>query len=83
MKLATVTGLLVVGVVLSGCGFSIERYRYPCQDPANWQLVECTPPECEANGLCTKYTLEGSPLFDTDQEQADALITTNIPSHLR
>jgi len=33
---------------LSGDGF----YRYPCQDPANWSALECTPPICTRTGMC-------------------------------
>ena len=38
--------------------FSDDVYRYPCQDPANWESVECQPPACEAMGLCTKYLID-------------------------
>jgi hypothetical protein len=36
-------------LVLAGCS---ERYRYPCQDPANWESQECQKPFCSANGTC-------------------------------
>lgn len=41
---------LAVGTIfyLSGDGF----YRYPCQDPANWAALECTPPICTRTGMC-------------------------------
>ena len=29
-----------------------ERYRYPCQDPNNWDSQECKKPFCSANGTC-------------------------------
>lgn len=38
--------------------FGEDVYRYPCQDPANWESAECQPPQCEAMGLCTKYLIE-------------------------
>ena len=37
---------------LSACGYD-GHYRYPCQDPANWEKAECNPPLCEATGTCT------------------------------
>ena len=49
---------------LSGCGYD-GHYRYPCQDPKNWELAECKPPICTANGACpedlaeTKETVNG------------------------
>jgi hypothetical protein len=45
-------GILVLG--LSGCGILESKYRYKCQDPANWKDELCIPPACEASGVCTK-----------------------------
>jgi hypothetical protein len=49
---ALLCGILVLG--LSGCGVFESRYRYECQDPANWKDELCIPPACEASGVCTK-----------------------------
>jgi hypothetical protein len=43
------SGILVLS--LSGCGYD-GHYRYPCQDPVNWESAECKPPICTANGAC-------------------------------
>ncbi len=32
----------------SGDGF----YRYPCQDPVNWDAIECKPPICLRTKNC-------------------------------
>ena len=37
-------------MLLVGCE---ERYRYACQDPANWNNKECQRPACEVDGQCT------------------------------
>jgi len=29
-----------------------ENYRYPCQDPENWEQKQCKKPYCSANGTC-------------------------------
>lgn len=50
--------ILAIGV--SACGYD-GSYRYPCQDPANWQNAECNPPICEAEGTCTKDLLGFDP----------------------
>ena len=48
--------LIFVGVLaLVGCE---DRYRYPCQDPANHASAACQPPVCETDGTCTKYLLK-------------------------
>lgn len=36
-------------LILFGCE---ERYRYPCQNPANWKEEYCKRPICSANGTC-------------------------------
>jgi len=41
--------LLLTALLLVGCE---DRYRYPCQDPANANKEECNRPACEADGMC-------------------------------
>lgn len=36
-------------LALSACE---DRFRYPCQSPANWESAECKPPICTATGTC-------------------------------
>ena len=73
--------LIVVGLVglcltgLTGCKYDFkEVYRYPCQDPANWETPECQPPNCEGYGICTKDVMRGTPLYDEDTEYNDASV---------
>ena len=54
--------LLTAGVVtiaavmaLSGCE---DRYRYPCQEPQNFNKSECNPPQCHADETCTEYLID-------------------------
>ena len=60
MRLATIITLLILtttivtSVNLGGCA---PRYRYPCQDPANWGRPECHNDACKADGSCTDQTL--------------------------
>lgn len=32
-----------------------DRYRYPCQDPENFNKEKCKPPACIADGTCTDF----------------------------
>lgn len=43
------TLILTTALLLAGCE---DRFRYPCQDPQNWQKPECNPPICTATGTC-------------------------------
>jgi cobalamin biosynthesis protein CobD/CbiB len=36
-------------MALAGCE---DRFRYPCQDPKNWESPDCKPPICTALGTC-------------------------------
>lgn len=43
---------LIVGIIYV---FTAEdKYRYECQDPANWEQAYCQPPLCDAVAACTK-----------------------------
>ena len=44
-------GVVLLGLALSGCGYD-GHFRYPCQDPANWESAECKPPLCTVSGAC-------------------------------
>jgi hypothetical protein len=59
-KLITIalSGLLMLS--LTGCD-SLNRYRYECQDPKNWKIAACNPPECEASQTCTKDVIKITP----------------------
>lgn len=48
--------ILVAGLLVAGCEY---RYRYPCQDPANWEKKECQRPQCELDGECTDTLTNG------------------------
>ena len=40
---------LALSLALVGCE---DRFRYPCQDPKNWESPECKPPVCTATQTC-------------------------------
>ena len=46
--------VLVLSFFASGCGYD-GSYRYPCQNPDNWNTDQCQPPLCEADGTCPEY----------------------------
>jgi hypothetical protein len=49
MRLHSTILILLTLVWLNGCG---DRFRYPCQDPDNWDSADCKPPICTATGTC-------------------------------
>jgi hypothetical protein len=39
-------------ILLVGCE---ERYRYPCQNPVNWDSAQCQKPQCEVSRSCPEH----------------------------
>jgi hypothetical protein len=52
--------------MLAGCE---GHYRYPCQDPANWDKKECNNEICSAEGSCTDDVLGKKHTAKTSLEQ--------------
>lgn len=51
--------LLITAAVLAlgACG---DQYRYPCQDPQNWDKALCQKPLCDVNRTCPEHIFKGA-----------------------
>jgi len=49
--------LLVLPLALGFCGK--DSFRYPCQDPANWDKEFCKPPVCDVTRTCPEHIFKG------------------------
>ncbi len=49
--------LIVFPIVLAL--FSGDRFRYPCQDPANWDKDFCKLPTCDVTRTCPEHIFKG------------------------
>ena len=49
--------LLSIPLALAFCGK--DSYRYPCQDPANWEKDYCKVPICDVNRTCPEHIFKG------------------------
>jgi PBP1b-binding outer membrane lipoprotein LpoB len=47
--------IIILTILLAGCS---DRFRYPCQDPKNWETPECKPPICTATGTCPEMLIK-------------------------
>jgi len=45
--------LLLLFPLLTAC--PEDRYRYPCQNPDNFQLEQCQKPKCLFTQMCPEY----------------------------
>lgn len=49
--------LIALPVALSF--FGNDRFRYPCQDPANWEKDICKKPQCDVTRTCPEHIFKG------------------------
>jgi hypothetical protein len=54
----TTTMIMLTTVLLAGCE---QAFRYPCQDPDNWNAPECQRPICEVNRDCPDLIFKENP----------------------
>ena len=50
-------GLLVLPLTLAF--FGGDKFRYPCQDPENWDKPMCKPPICDVTRTCPEHIFKG------------------------
>ena len=74
-KLAVFLGSTVLAFTLSSCGYQ-GYYRYPCQEPANWETAECKPPVCTVAGTCP-VDLVGEEASNSETKTTDSGATPN------
>lgn len=55
VKLAIAVLALPV-LFMTGCD---QSFRYPCQDPENWNSAQCQKPTCEVNRECPEHIYNG------------------------
>ena len=48
--------LLLFSLLLAGCD---AQYRYPCQNPENWDKSFCKKPYCEVSRDCPEHIFKG------------------------
>lgn len=49
--------LLLLPLTLAFCGG--DKFRYPCQDPQNWDKDMCKPPICDVTRTCPEHIFKG------------------------
>jgi hypothetical protein len=51
--------LLLIIAPLALAIFGGDRFRYPCQDPANWDSQQCKLPTCDVTRTCPEHIFKG------------------------
>jgi hypothetical protein len=73
MDVVTVVRLVFISLLLAGCS---DMYRYPCQNPDNWEHKVCKKPYCSANGTCPE---DLTPYEKNNVTTANKQATTSLP----
>jgi len=73
-------GLLVLPLTLAF--FGGDRFRYPCQDPANWEKDFCKVPICDVTRTCPEHIFKGQrdPRLGAPKEAQNILAEQQIKS---
>ena len=57
-KLFRWLGLLII-LPVGLAVFGGDRFRYPCQDPQNWDKEMCQLPQCDVTRTCPEHVFKG------------------------
>jgi hypothetical protein len=49
----------LIALPLALAVFGGDRFRYPCQDPANWDKPMCQKPACDVTRSCPEHIFKG------------------------
>ena len=74
---------LLLLLPLSLAFFGHDQFRYPCQDPANWDKAECKLPICDVTRTCPEHIFKGQRdprLGPPAPEPTSTPTQTNTPS---
>ena len=51
--------VLAIPVGMAMCSGGGEHFRYPCQNPANWDKDICKMPLCDVTRTCPEHIFKG------------------------
>ena len=73
---------ILIALPLALAIFGGDRYRYPCQDPENWDKDFCKMPLCDVNRTCPEHIFKGGrdPRQGPPKESAPVAMTPVPPA---
>jgi hypothetical protein len=77
LKLFKWLGLLAL-LPLTLAFFGGDSFRYPCQDPENWDSPQCNRPICDVTRTCPDHVFKGQrdPRIDPQATSTTPVIST-------
>jgi hypothetical protein len=61
--------VLILSLAVLGLTACDVRYRYPCQNPDNWNTPQCQKPQCEVSKDCPEYIFKDDITVEYDKVQ--------------
>jgi hypothetical protein len=83
-KLLSLLAVLLI-IPIAFAFLSKESFRYPCQDPENWDKQICKLPTCDVTRTCPEHIFKGQrdprlgPLPEPQNQQLAAAIKPPTP----
>jgi len=77
LKLFKWLGVLVL-LPVTLAFFGGDRFRYPCQNPENWETPQCKRPICDVTRTCPDHVFKGQrdPRIDPQPTNTPAISTS-------
>jgi hypothetical protein len=72
--------LILLVLPLGLASFSGDRFRYPCQDPDNWDKDICKMPRCDVTRTCPEHIFKGQRDPRLGPPKDGQTQTTNAPT---
>jgi len=75
--------LLLMVAPLALAIFGGDRFRYPCQDPENWDTKQCKLPTCDVTRTCPEHIFKGQrdPRLGPPKDAQPQAIISQTPAH--
>ena len=63
--------------------FGGDRFRYPCQDPNNWDKPICQKPQCDVTRTCPEHVFKGQrdPRLGPPATRVEPMIQNSVPAN--
>lgn len=74
--------LLLLALPIALAIFGGDKFRYPCQDPANWDKDFCKMPICDVTRTCPEHIFKGQrdPRTGPPKDGVNGPIATPAPT---
>ena len=74
--------VILLALPLGLAVFGGDSFRYPCQDPKNWDKEMCKLPTCDVTRTCPEHIFKGGrdPRLGPPKEGAPTPAATPIPA---